>query len=92
MGGRFEKGFLNIQENYDDTNRIYGFEQNISHLSKDISKNINPLPDYNTVKQNLPSFSFPKADRFEEEKIYQLPGPNAYFRDHQEILEGGKNM
>jgi hypothetical protein len=86
MKGRYDKGFLG-QENYDDPNKLHGLEQSVSYLSKNITKNLNPLPNYNTVKPSLPSFSMAKADRFGEEGKIQMPGPNAYFREFKSELE-----
>ena len=64
MKGRYDKGFLASPDNFDDPTKLHGLEQSVSYLSKNLTKNLNPLPNYNVVKANLPSFSIPKADRF----------------------------
>jgi hypothetical protein len=81
MKGRYDKGFLSIQENYDDANNLHGLEQSVSYLSKNLTKNLNPLPKYAAVKPNLPSYSIPQGQRFEYEKQIKAPGPDAYFED-----------
>jgi hypothetical protein len=52
----------------------------VSYLSKNLTKNLNPLPDYNTVKPHLPSYSIPKSQRFVDESTMEIPGPNSYFK------------
>jgi hypothetical protein len=76
MRGRYDKGFLgNIQE---DSNKMYGLDNSVSYLSKNLSKEMNALPNYSVVKENLPSFSISKAKRFESERLEKMPGPGAY--------------
>jgi hypothetical protein len=70
---------LGVQDNFDDPSKLHGLEQSVSYLSKNLTKNLNPLPNYNTIKTNLPSFSIPKADRFQIESDFKRPGPNSYF-------------
>ena len=48
---------------------------------------VNPLPDYNILKNTNPLFSFPKDERFEAEKVYELPGPDAYFQEDNKVLD-----
>jgi hypothetical protein len=79
MKGRYDKGFLGIQESYDDPNRLHGLEQSVSYLSKNLTKNLNPLPKYATIKPNFPAYSIPQAYRFEQDQISQTPGPNSYY-------------
>lgn len=85
MKGRYEKGFLSVQENYDDPGKLHELKQSVSYLSKNLTKSLNPLPDYNTVKPNLPSYSIPKGLRFEQDKILETPGPSEYF--HNQLTE-----
>ena len=68
----------NLNNKDDNKNKLNGLEQNIAFLSNNISKSVNPLPDYNIGKQNLPIYSFPKGSRFEIEKNYDIPGPDNY--------------
>ena len=86
MKGRYEQGFLGVQDNFDDPSKLHGLEQSVSYLSKNLTKNLNPLPNYKTVKPNLPSFSIPTAERFEVERTFQKPGPNSYYPDY-EVLD-----
>jgi hypothetical protein len=53
-----------MNNNQDDPNKLYGLEQTISYLSKNMNKNINPIPDYSIGKPDLPAYSFPKGERF----------------------------
>ena len=77
MRGRYDKGFLgNIDTN--DEQKIYGLDSSVSYLSKNLSKEIHALPNYNTIKESMPSFSIPKAKRFESENLENLPGPGSY--------------
>ena len=76
-----------MQENFDDPSKLHGLEQSVSYLSKNLTKNLNQLPNYSSVKQNLPSYSIPKAYRFEEEKGDKLPGPMSYFQDKYYEME-----
>lgn len=79
MLGKSDKGFLNIQENYDDPTKLYGLEQSVSYLSKNLTKNLNPIPDLTVFKPNLPSYSIPKGERFVPDKILNVPGPGIYY-------------
>jgi hypothetical protein len=76
-----------VQDNFDDPSKLYGLEQSVSYLSKNLTKNLNPLPNYNTIKQNLPAFSMPRAERFETERDYKRPGPNSYFPEDTGLFE-----
>ena len=90
MRGRYDKGFLgNID---DDNNKMYGLDNSVSYLSKNLSKEINALPNYGVVKENLPSFSIPKAKRFESERLEKMPGPGAYDPIDEEELKRIKAM
>jgi len=60
-------------------------------LSKNITKSINPLPDYSIGKPDLPAFSFPKGDRFMPDKKSEIPPPDHYFRESLPTLYN-KNM
>lgn len=91
MKGRYDKGFLGSAiDNFDDPTKLHGLEQSVSYLSKNLTKNLNPLPNYNTVKENLPSYSIPRADRFPAKEIYdysQSERINPYQDDLQGIIE-----
>ena len=76
-----DKDFLGVQNNQEDPNKLYGLEQSVSYLSKNITKSINPLPDYSIGKANLPEFSFPKGERFMTDKKCEIPPPDYYFRE-----------
>ena len=91
MKGRYDKGFLGAAaDNFDDPTKLHGLEQSVSYLSKNLTKNLNPLPNYNAVKENLPSFSMPRAERFINKEIFdysQTDRINPYQDDFQGILE-----
>ena len=87
MKGRYEKGNPGSQDNYEDPTKLHGLEQSVSYLSKNLNKNINKLPNHSSVKPILPSFSIPRASRFEEEKYDSTPGPMSYFEDNFGELE-----
>lgn len=76
MRGRYDKGFLGSIE--DDSNKMHGLDNSVSYLSKNLSREINALPNYGVIKENLPSFSIAKAKRFESERLEKMPGPGAY--------------
>jgi hypothetical protein len=78
MRGRFDKGFLGNIEN-EDTGNLYGIDQSVSYLSKNLNNGIYPLPNYANIRANLPSFSIPKANRFSNGSLYNIPGPGAYY-------------
>jgi hypothetical protein len=90
MRGRYDKGFLGHID--DDQNKMYGLDNSVSYLSKNLSKEINPIPNYGVVKENLPSFSIPKARRFESERLEKMPGPGAYDPIDEEELKRVKAM
>ena len=71
--GKYDKGFLNAQENYDDPGKMYGLEGSVSSLAKKVAKGLNPLPKYNSVKPTLPFYSFSEAARFKEEPMQYVP-------------------
>jgi hypothetical protein len=92
MKGRYDKGFLGNLENLDDPTKLHGLEQSVSYLSKNLTKNLNPLPNYNTVKPNLPSFSMPRAERFnlqqlDSDSYYQNENISPYQDDIQGSIE-----
>lgn len=72
---------MGIQRDQEEGAKIHGLEQSVSYLSKNITKSLNPLPDYNIGKPNLPAFSFPRGDRFNLDKKSDNPPPDYYFRD-----------
>ena len=82
MGAKFEKGFLGGQDNFDDPGKLHGLEQSVSYLSKNLTKNLNPLPNYSNIKPNLPSYSIPVADRFQSGTLDKAPGPYSYYPNY----------
>ncbi len=70
----------------DDSSKVYGLEQSVTYLSKNISKTLNPLPDYSIGKANAPIFSIPRSERFGIEKGYDIPAPDSYFREPRQLL------
>jgi hypothetical protein len=86
MRGRFDKGFLgNIEA--EDNNNVYGIDQSVSYLSKNLNNGIHPLPNYANIRANLPSYSIPKAQRFDSGLNAKVPGPGAYY-----IMDGLFNL
>jgi hypothetical protein len=74
----------------DESSKVYGLEQSVTYLSKNITKSLNPLPDYSIGKPNAPTFSIPRSDRFNIEKGYDLPGPDNYFKEPKSILSDNR--
>ena len=74
----------------DEASRVYGLEQSVTYLSKNITKSLNPLPDYSVGKPNAPVFSIPRSERFEIEKGYDIPAPDRYFREGSPLLNENK--
>jgi hypothetical protein len=70
----------------DEASKVYGLEQSVTYLSKNITKTLNPLPDYSVGKPNPPMFSIPRNERFGIEKGYDIPGPDNYFRESPSLL------
>lgn len=56
--GKLETGIFDVKEDYDDPTKLLGFESN------NISAINQKLPDFNVVKESLPRFIMPKAERF----------------------------
>jgi hypothetical protein len=78
MRGRFDKGIFGNIEN-EDTGNLYGIDQSVSYLSKNLNNGIYPIPNYANVRGNLPSYSIPKAQRFASGSLHNIPGPGAYY-------------
>jgi len=70
----------------DESSKVYGLEQSVTYLSKNITKTLNPLPDYSIGKANSPEYTIPRSNRFEVEKGYDVPGPDNYFREPKQLL------
>lgn len=87
MGGRFEKCFLNIPENYDNDNSY-----NLGESYNGLPRLNNLIPNHNVVKPSILSFSMAKADRFAPDKLYENPGPDAYNISDLYSGVGGKVM
>jgi hypothetical protein len=68
--------------------KLYGLDQSVTQLSKNINKDLTDLPKYNAVKPSLPAYSISMAPRFEEVYKTNVPAPDSYFRDNNrnEIL------
>jgi len=68
--------------------KLYGLDQSVTQLSKNINKDLTDLPKYNAVKPTLPSYSISVAPRFQEVYKSNLPAPDSYFKDNigNEIL------
>jgi hypothetical protein len=87
LRGKLEKQIL--KENQIEGPNLDGNEQNSSLISKNINKSL-ITPNYNIVKTTIPSFSFTKAERFEDEKSQNFPGPNYYYPEQYLIDKEGK--
>lgn len=78
MGGRLDKPHMVQQNQYEDPNKLYNLEQSFSVLSKNVTKSMYPLPNYNTVKPNAPGFLFGSSERFVPPKASERPAHTLY--------------
>jgi hypothetical protein len=62
--------------------KLYGLDQSVTQLSKNINKELTDLPKYNAVKPSLPSYSLSLAPRFQDIHKATLPAPDSYLRDN----------
>jgi hypothetical protein len=88
MKGRYDRGFLGNVDNLDDPSKLHGLEQSVSYLSKNLTKNLNPLPNYNNVKPNLPSFSMPRAERLTVQQEFETNYQNENLSPFQDDIQG----
>lgn len=70
MGGKFDKtSAIGGSTNYDEQpGKFYGLEQSLSFLSKNVSKNMTPAPNFNKLKNRNPIWSIPRSERFPDLK------------------------
>jgi hypothetical protein len=87
MKGRYETGTYTQDNNY-EIGKLYGLDQSVSQLSKNLNKDLTDLPKYNAVKPSLPAYSIGTAPRFQEEnEKMQVPAPNSYYNlDNNELF------